>query len=88
MPKRLYAFTDRAESHAKLDEVRAGKHPMAECREDPNSEAPYEVWDGPEQWVMPEPAVPPDPAVLLAEQESLLDALAERLLAKMAERGA
>lgn len=45
-PIKLFATKDRAESHAKLDEIlAAGEYPTACCRErenDPNE--PYTVW--------------------------------------------
>lgn len=88
MAKRIMAFTERAAAHAALETERSGAHPNAECREDPNSEAPYEVWDGPEEWVMPAPPEPPDPAAVLAAEEAALDRLAEKLLARLREGGA
>lgn len=87
MAKMIEGFTDRGESHAALEAARAGKYPMAECREDPNSDTPYQVWDGPEEWVMPAPAEPPDPALVLAQENAVLDRLAERVVAMLAERG-
>jgi len=46
--RKLYETKDRDESHRKLEEVlRDGKHTLAECREDPNAELPYQVWSGP-----------------------------------------
>ena len=46
MTTNLFGTTDRAASHAKLEEVLAsGEHPMACCREDPNHPTePYTVW--------------------------------------------
>jgi hypothetical protein len=48
MSKMLFSFVKREDAHAKLAEV-IGTHPLAECREDPNSEEPYQVWDWPEE---------------------------------------
>ena len=44
------SFATRAESHAYLEKILAdGKHPQAECREDPNAPEPYQVWSGPDR---------------------------------------
>lgn len=86
MAKMLHEGTDRAEAHAFLDALDRKKHPKAECREDANSEKPYQVWSGPEEWVPAPPTPEPDPEALLAAEEALLDRLAERLVAKLAER--
>ena len=83
VPNLLNAFASAAESHEALDEVlAAGTHPAAECRVNPNTELPYEVWDGPDPWVAPPPS---PPAAHTADTDTLLDALAERLLARMKE---
>lgn len=47
MGKRLFATSDRNESHTRLEEVLAsGDHPSAHCREDPNDSDGlcYSVW--------------------------------------------
>jgi len=47
----LSTFTKREEAHAELDLVlKAGNHPMAECRDNPA----YSVWDGPADPYNPE----------------------------------
>jgi hypothetical protein len=45
-PVKLFASTDKAAAHAKLEEVLAlGVYPSACCREDTNNTAePYTVW--------------------------------------------
>lgn len=49
MTTMLFCFSDRDAAHQKLEEVRRAQGPtsQAECREDPNSAEPYQVWSGP-----------------------------------------
>lgn len=50
MSTMLQAFSDRNDAHAFQASVLGnGDYPLAECREDPNSAAPYQVWSGPRQ---------------------------------------
>lgn len=78
MATRLFATTDRNASHAKLEEVLAtGQHPKAECREDSNSEEPYEVWDAADV----KPDAPPTPADQLAAlPKDMVTAIAEKVV--------
>lgn len=49
MARLLFSFSDRDAAHQKLEEVRTSEGPtsLAECREDPNDNEPYQVWSGP-----------------------------------------
>lgn len=52
MSKMITAFAVREEAHDKLDKLyaaakKSGVECVAECREDPNSDKPYQVWDSP-----------------------------------------
>ncbi len=89
VPRVLFASKDRDEAHVELVAVlKEGKHPLAECRELHNEDAPYQVWDG--------PARPPDwqdmriqdpfPAAEPEITDDLLDRLAQKLLERMAEK--
>lgn len=53
--KKLYSSTDRDLSHTKLEEL-IKQYPHAECREDHNSEEPFQVWDGPADRALAPPA--------------------------------
>jgi hypothetical protein len=48
MSKLLFSFTKREDAHTKLAEI-ISTYPLAECRENPNSAQPYQVWDWPEE---------------------------------------
>jgi hypothetical protein len=51
MASLLFETVDRHAAHEKLAELlKQKKYAKAECREDSNSEKPYQVWDGPEKW--------------------------------------
>ena len=47
MAKKLFETASRAASHDELVKIQK-VHPLAECREDSNSDQPYQVWDGPD----------------------------------------
>jgi hypothetical protein len=89
MATQLFETRDRDESHAYLEKIlRVGRHPRAECREDPNT-GKYSVWDGPEVRI----EIPVDPKILLDQAAAnilsnapLLDVLADKLAAKMKGR--
>lgn len=50
MANLLFSTADRAGAHLGLAmAIDSGLYPKAECREDHNSETPYQVWDGPAQ---------------------------------------
>lgn len=73
MAKELFKTDDRNKAHAKLEEL-IKKHPSAECREDPNAEEPYSVWDGPAERVVEESreeakAQTPQVVVTFSEEE-------------------
>lgn len=59
-----------------------GKRGGCECREDANSDTPYQVWSGPEPWEQA-PVEPVEPEPL--DEEALLDRLAAKLLERMKE---
>lgn len=78
----LFASNDRAVAHEELERV-IGSNPRAECREDPNSEKPYQVWDGPQDWEQA-PSSPPlqadaPPPPSLSDED--IDRIAKRLKA-------
>lgn len=61
----LFETADRAEAHARA-EVERATYPACECREDPSSETPYQVWSGP---VVRDPAPAPAPVTADVVQE-------------------
>jgi hypothetical protein len=81
MNTRLKAFKNQADAHAELERLIAGgQHPSACCREDPNDEFPYQVWDS-----APPAAAPPPPEkaagqpIAVADMPAaMLDELAKR----------
>lgn len=76
MPILIDRYDDRDRAHTRLVELLAsGDHPRAECRENHNSDLPYEVWDSPEY---KDPGVPAP-----VDEESLLERLAARLTEKL-----
>lgn len=86
MASLIFKTADRAASHAMLDEVRAANpKSRAECREDHNSEEPYEVWDGPETWQQQPPTPAPPPGTPPIDQ--LAEEVAKKVLAALAKKG-
>lgn len=102
MGELLFKSANRDEAHAELERLHGLKRvgesleqdtkalqPLAECRENPNSDEPFEVWDSPEPIVVPEPPSEEELATARAEEiganEALLDALADRLAVRLAE---
>lgn len=84
MATKLHTFTDRSQAHAKLAAlIKAGKHPLAECRE---ANGEYSVWDGPEpegQRDGQAPATPPLPQLT----PEFADLVAEKLAKKLRIKG-
>lgn len=89
MANKIYSSTERAHAHEALEKA-IQVHPNAECREDQNSEEPYQVWDGPEIR-----EVAPAPARAEASLDGLnirftpseMDDLATRIAAKLKGEG-
>lgn len=90
MPTKLFGTTDRDAAHAKLAEIlAAGTHPRASCREDPNDpNEPFTVWDGPDHPDNWPPRVESKPVPVSETEEQTLDRLADKLLARLRQRGA
>lgn len=89
MPKMVFSYTDRDKAHQKLVKMLAsGKHPAAECREDPNSDKPYQVWDKP--YVKPEPTeeeiLESQLAAIEIRDPAILNALADQIAVRLKER--
>lgn len=82
----LLETADRAAAHKKLEDVLAEGGHTAECREDPNSDLPYQVWSGPvvKEPAPPEPVLAPAaPSQALVLDEATIDRIATQLHEKM-----
>lgn len=89
---KIFSSTSRDAAHKHLDGLyakakAAGRPCEAECRENPESAEPYEVWDGPRAWEQrpPEPALA-QPDAPIEVNDALAEAIAERLFKKMMEK--
>lgn len=58
MSKLLFEFVDRDECHQKLAEI-INTHPLAECRVDPTSAKPHQVWSEPDERANKQYVAPP-----------------------------
>jgi hypothetical protein len=90
MAKRLFESGDRDAAHQHLEKILAGgKHPLAECREDPNEEKPYQVWDGAD----PRPESPPASSspelasTTIVLDDDAIDQLADAVAARLGRAG-
>lgn len=89
--KMLFESESREDAHHELDRVlKKGTYPLAECREDPNAQKPFQVWSAPvpaSQTPHTPPAPPSEPMpVLIDLADEAIEKLADALADKVAER--